>query len=379
MQFKEYSIEEQFKKTPAQIAIMSLLMSSKVNINALVRVLNGINILEETTSKTLAAAIGRMVEASSISFHDDELPQEGANHNKALHITIKIFKKIMPRVLIDCGSGCNISTFATLRDLGVNMGEIKESHIKVKDFDRAQRSVIGVICLTLQVGLAEFPILFQVMDVSSTYNLLLGRPWVHMVKVIPSTLHQCIKFECGRIEVTFHGELSHPISSASSVPVEDRVKELDGATFHTLEIMQATKVGEKMESDVPKMSRAAKIVASEMLKYGDQPKEGLGPNINGNIKTIQLKHQKGTIGLGYDPTMRGVHSEGTIVFMPEKFSKPDQVVEEDLTEGMKHLFVAMVGGDQEKGFKMLTIHDAKPGEVTQNWTTGPTLFRRESW
>ena len=56
------------------------------------------------------------------------------------------------------------------------MGEIRESRLKVKAFDGAQRNVIGEIYLTLQVGSAEFPILFQVMDVSSNYNMFLERP-----------------------------------------------------------------------------------------------------------------------------------------------------------------------------------------------------------
>ncbi|KAK4733590.1 hypothetical protein R3W88_007851 [Solanum pinnatisectum] len=158
-------------------------------------VLDGVNIPEETTSETLAATIGRIVKANKISFHDDELPAEGVGHNKALHIAVKCYDKVVTRVLIHGGSGCNICPFTTLRDLGVNMGEIKESRVNVRAFDGAQRSVIGEIYLILQVGQAEFPILFQVMDVSSNYNLLLGRPWVHMARTVPSTLHQCVKFE----------------------------------------------------------------------------------------------------------------------------------------------------------------------------------------
>ncbi|MCD7472629.1 hypothetical protein HAX54_013912, partial [Datura stramonium] len=58
MQIKDYSVEEQLKKTPAQISIMSFLMSGKAHRNALARVLNGVTIPEGTTSETLAAAIG---------------------------------------------------------------------------------------------------------------------------------------------------------------------------------------------------------------------------------------------------------------------------------------------------------------------------------
>ncbi|KAK4734257.1 hypothetical protein R3W88_008518 [Solanum pinnatisectum] len=102
-----------------------------------------------TTSETLASTIGRIVEANKISFHDDKLSAEGAGHNKALHIVVKYGDKIVTRVLIDGGSGCNICPFTTLRDLGVNMGEIRESRVKVRAFDGEQRSVIGEIYLTL--------------------------------------------------------------------------------------------------------------------------------------------------------------------------------------------------------------------------------------
>ncbi|XP_049400009.1 uncharacterized protein LOC125864121 [Solanum stenotomum] len=349
MQSKDYSVEEQLKKTPSHISIWSLLMSSEAHRNALMEMLSGVIISKETTSETLAATIGRIVEANKISFHDDELPAEGAGHNKALHIAVKCCDKIVTRVLIDGGSGCNICPFTTLRNLGVNMGDIKESRVKVRAFDGAQRSVIGEIYLTLQVGPGEFPILFQVMDVSSNYNLLLGRPWVHMVRAVPSTLHQCVKFEWGHTEVTIHGELSHPIHSVNSIPITD---ELDGATFHTLEIMQAIRVNEGAEPEETKLSSAAKM----------------------------LKHQRGTNGLGYEPSS-GIdcHGSSDTIFVPEQSFIPDQAGVDDITEGLGNLFVAMVEEEEGINLNKLTIRDAKPGEILQNWTTSPSLFQPKSW
>ncbi|PHT36176.1 hypothetical protein CQW23_23876 [Capsicum baccatum] len=58
------------------------------------------------------------------------------------------------------------------------------------------------------------------------------------------------------------------------------------------------------------MMKAAKMVTSEMLKYGYQPKIGLGPRADGILWPIQLKHQRGTIGLGYEPISGGACSEG---------------------------------------------------------------------
>ncbi|XP_059274711.1 uncharacterized protein LOC132029481 [Lycium ferocissimum] len=258
-----------------------------------------------------------MVEANKISFCDDELPPEGTEHNKALHITVRCGDKFVSRVLVDGGSGCNICPLNTLRSLKMDTGEMKESRMKVRAFDGTQRGVIGEICLHLQIGPVEFPILFQVMDISSTYNLLLGRPWVHMAGAVPSTLHQCLKFEWGWEQIVVQGELGHPVYSERSIPVIEEMGELDGATFHAVEIMQAVKICEMAGSDEMKMSSAAKMVASEMLKYGYQPKSGLGPKFDGIIEPIQLKQQKGTFGLGYDP-MFGETSGTKRIFVPEQ-------------------------------------------------------------
>ncbi|KAG5590750.1 hypothetical protein H5410_041264 [Solanum commersonii] len=57
MQSKDYSVEEQLKKSPAHISIWSLLMSSEAYRNTLMEVLSGVNIPKETTSETLCATI----------------------------------------------------------------------------------------------------------------------------------------------------------------------------------------------------------------------------------------------------------------------------------------------------------------------------------
>ncbi|KAG5595598.1 hypothetical protein H5410_036830 [Solanum commersonii] len=179
-----------------------------------------------------------------------------------------------------------------------------------------------------------------------------------------------------RAKVTIHGELSHPIHSINSIPVTD---ELDGTTFHTLEIMQAIRVNEGAEPGDTKLSSAAKMVASEMLKYGYQPKNGLGPKSNGIVEPIQLKHQRGTNGLGYEPAFgRDRHGSNDTIFVPEQSFIPDQAGIGDITEGIGNLFVAMVGKEEGINLNKLTIRDAEPREILQNWTTSPSLFQPES-
>ena len=77
----------------------------------------------------------------------------------------------------------------TLSRLLVDMSYMKMSHIVVRAFDGTKRKVIGEIELAIQIGPITFNIEFQVMDITPSYNCLLGRPWIHMVEVVPFTLH----------------------------------------------------------------------------------------------------------------------------------------------------------------------------------------------
>ena len=52
----------------------------------------------------------------------------------------------------------------------------------------------GEIEIEMQIGPCTFKVKFQVMDISPSYNCLLGRPWIHIAGVVPSALHQKIKF-----------------------------------------------------------------------------------------------------------------------------------------------------------------------------------------
>ncbi|KAG5594807.1 hypothetical protein H5410_036039 [Solanum commersonii] len=111
------------------------------------------------------------------------------------------------------------------------------------------------------------------------------------------------------------------------------------------------------------------MVVSEVLKYGYQAKNGLGPKSNGIVEPIQLKHQRGTNRLGYEPASRrdrhGFDSRSSGV--------------NDIMEGIGNMFMAMAGEEEGINLNKLTIRDAEPREILQNWTTSPSLFQPESW
>jgi len=115
-----------------------------------------------------------VLESHTIIFHEDELPLEGLNHNRALHITVQFEDKFIAIVLIDGGSSLNICPLDTLKRLGKGFHEIRAGSMNVKAFDGSQRATIGEINLCLQMGPTWFDVEFQVLDISASYNHLLG-------------------------------------------------------------------------------------------------------------------------------------------------------------------------------------------------------------
>ncbi|XP_055824366.1 uncharacterized protein LOC129892854 [Solanum dulcamara] len=140
-------------------------------------------------------------------------------HHKALNITVRCRDKFISRVLIDNGSAVNICPFIILRALEIDIGKIRESHVRVRGFDGTQRRVICEIDLPLQIGSKEFVVEFQVLDTSASYNLFLGRPWIHMDGAVPSTLHPNLKFVWNHYEIVVHGQGSNTMYLDNSIPV----------------------------------------------------------------------------------------------------------------------------------------------------------------
>ena len=113
---------------------------------------------------------------------------------KALHITIKCKNHIMPRALLNNGSSLNMIPMSTSSRLPIDLSYMKKIQMVVRAFDGMKRKVLKNIELPIQVGPCTFNLEFIVMDINPSYNCLLGRPWIHMVGVVPSTLHQKVKF-----------------------------------------------------------------------------------------------------------------------------------------------------------------------------------------
>ena len=104
--------------------------------------------------------------------------------------------------------------------------------------------MIGEIEIEVQIGPCTFNVEFQVMDISPSYNYLLGRSWIHIVGAVPSTLHHlvCIAAEEDMIATT---SLGAPYIEADEKAVE--------YSFRLLEFMNAMYVGKGLKILGPKL------------------------------------------------------------------------------------------------------------------------------
>jgi len=238
IQAKEYSID-QLNKTPAQISILALLQNSEAHKNALLRVLSEAYVPSNITDGEMANMVGQVLESHRITFHEDELPPEGLGHNKALHITVQCEDYFITRILIDGGSNLNICPLVTLKKLGKGLHGIKDEAINVKAFDGSQRSTIGEISLCLQMGPTLFDVYFQVIDMPASYNLLLGRSWIHDTGAVASILYHEVKFEWNHQEVIIHGDGRNPIYNRQTILSIKGRKKLGGDTYHHIEQVNA--------------------------------------------------------------------------------------------------------------------------------------------
>ncbi|XP_020215417.1 uncharacterized protein LOC109799282 [Cajanus cajan] len=158
------------------------------------KILNEAHVSNDITLDTFGGIVGNITANNHLTFTDDEVPAEGRGHNKALHISVKCANHILARVLIDNGSSLNVMPKSTLDRLPCDGTHMKPSSMIVRAFDGSRREVMGEIEIPVQIGPFTFNITFQVMDIKPAYSCLLGRPWIHSAGVVPSSLHQKLKF-----------------------------------------------------------------------------------------------------------------------------------------------------------------------------------------
>lgn len=219
IKLSDYKVVDQLLQTPSKISILSVLLNSSVHREALLKVLDQAFVEQDITADQFHNVVGSITSCNGLGFCDEELPEEGKNHNFSLHISTSCQGDSLSNILIDTGSSLNVMPKSTLVKLQYKGGQMRHSGIIVKAFDGSRKSVIGEVDLPIGIGPHIFQITFQVMDIVPAYSCLLGRPWIHEAGAITSTLHQKLKFVKDGQIVTVNGEKAMMISHLSSFSV----------------------------------------------------------------------------------------------------------------------------------------------------------------
>ena len=192
-QREDDEILRQLCTTQARISIWSLLASSSTHRDALIRALSHIRV---DTTTTLGGLIHFLTadRATCIVFSDDDLPPEGSDHVHPSFIDVAYSSRRLSSIMLDNGSALNVCPLLTVIALGFSPSDFGPSTQTCRAYDRIQRIVMGTLTTHVTIGPVRYFVFFQVLRIQSSFNLLLGLPWIHEVGAIPSSLHQKMKF-----------------------------------------------------------------------------------------------------------------------------------------------------------------------------------------
>jgi hypothetical protein len=312
----EYNIVDQLLHTPSKISILSLLLNSEPHRESLQKVLDLAYVDHDVTLEQFDSIVANITACNTLSFCDADLPEEGRDHNMALHISMNCKSDAMSNVLVDTGSSLNVLPKSTLSRLSYQGPPMRQSGVVVKAFDGSRKTVIGEVDLPIKIGPSDFQVTFQVMDIHPSYSCLLGRPWIHEAGAVTSTLHQKLKFVKNKKLVVVGGEkallVSH-LSSFSYIDAEDEV----GTPF------QALSKAEPVEKRTPSFVsyRDAKLA----IEYGAVA--GLG-------KMIELEDNKSRADIGFSSgvfNVKGLFKSGGFIHTGQN-EEAVAVLEEDVED-----------------------------------------------
>ncbi|KAL0444592.1 UNVERIFIED_CONTAM: hypothetical protein Slati_2181900 [Sesamum latifolium] len=246
---------------------------------------------------------------STITFTNEDLLLGSKPHNRPLFIVGYVREQKVNRILIDGGSAVNILPLRILKELGIPIDELSNSRLMIQGFNQGGQRAVGIIRLQLTMEDMVSTILFHVIDAKTSYNMFLGRPWLHENAVVPSTWHQCFKYCVNGIVKKVLGD-SKPFTEAES-HFDDAKYYIEGAKKEKEEEEgghEALAIDEKgFDPKAFKLLVKAEYNPKEKPSLGKLPPEATGKMLHGlNAIQIMLKEkghavQDSRVGLGFTP------------------------------------------------------------------------------
>ena len=138
------------------------------------------------------------VDESAISFTDEDAERIHHPHDDAIVITLLIADYTTRRMLIDNGSSAGMLYYPAFQQMRLRRDQLRPVCSPLIGFGGMKVQPVGTITLPVVVG--SYPqqitkeVNFLVVDCSSSYNAIIGRPTLNSWKTITSTYHLSVKF-----------------------------------------------------------------------------------------------------------------------------------------------------------------------------------------
>ena len=118
-------------------------------------------------------------------------------HDDALVVTLRIGGYDVKRVMVDQGSVAEIMYLDLYKGLGLKPEDLTTYCSPLVSFEGKVVVLEGQIRLPVQIGADVVEVDFIVVDAFSPYTTIMGRPWLHSLGAVSSTLHQKVKYPSG--------------------------------------------------------------------------------------------------------------------------------------------------------------------------------------
>ncbi|XP_070004943.1 uncharacterized protein [Nicotiana sylvestris] len=300
--------------------------------------------------------------------------------------------------MVDGGSSVDVCPLSTLQSMKINTDGIRPSNVHIRAFDGSARDTMGEINLTMTIGPMDFEIVFQVVDMVTSYNFLLGRTWIYTTRAVPSTLHQMLKFEHDGQEIIVHGEDESSIYKDPLIPCIEAKEGSESIVYQAFEVVAMNHVEEGKPILHPSLSATSVMVATVMMRQGYEPGKGLGASLQGISEPISPLGNQGTFGLGFRPTQadknKSKHRKksGWVLQQPiphifYTFVKPrlregqNSLVHANIDEichGLSEMFSEVNMIQAGEGTSRADVQLIDPDTMLTNWEATPLPIRKES-
>ena len=124
-----------------------------------------------------------------LGFSDEDKEGTIQPHDDAQVVTLRIGGYDVRRVMVDQGSAADIMYPDLYKGLGLRPEHLTTYSSPLVSFKGRMVVPKGQIRLPVQTGTDVVEVDFIVVDVFSPYTTIIGRPWLHTLGAVSSTLH----------------------------------------------------------------------------------------------------------------------------------------------------------------------------------------------